>query len=151
MPSLQFRERRELAMQLILALGWDGILSGQVLDQATLLANFKSGVVGGQAFANLRRINELFGFGKRRRIHDGMEIKEVITWVNKILRQYSLAVVRRGDRIRLTRRNGILEVIRRRNERGTCFADSAGILNQTVKRWEPERGLGDHLDAFLDD
>ena len=52
---------------------------------------------------------------------------------------------------KLTRMHGIIEVIRRRNDRGCRFQDADGILNQQVRQRAPSPGLGDALDAFIDD
>ena len=59
---------------------------------------------------------------------------------------------RRGDRVRLVRENGILELIQRRNERGSRYEDAEGLLHQPEREpWQPRPGLGQELDAFLDD
>ena len=122
-----------------------------MLDQATLLSNFASNVVNGQAFANMKRINELFCFGRRRRIRGDDGIKQVITWVNKILSRYCLKVVRRGDRVRLARKHGILDVVRRWTAKGSYLEDSVGLLNQRPRPLSSEPDLGQALDAFIDD
>ena len=80
-------------------------------------------------FADVRRVNELFGFGKGRPIAKNTEVKQVISWANVILRQYSLRLVRRGEQVRLTREHGILELIRRRSTLGVRYEDAGGLLN----------------------
>ena len=59
---------------------------------------------------------------------------------------------RQGDRVWLLRENGILELIQRRNERGSRYEDADGLLHQPEReQWQPRLGLGQQLDAFLDD
>ena len=152
MQSVKFRERCHLARELIRGLGFASAVDDGVVSSDDLVANFARGVVAGSAFANRKRTNELFGFGKKRRIHEDMDVKAVITWANVVLRQFSLRLKRRGDRVRLLRENGILELIQRRNERGARYEDAEGLLHQPAREpWQPRPGLGQVLDAFLDE
>jgi hypothetical protein len=152
MQSVKFRERCHLARELIRGLGFASAVDDGVVSSDDLVANFVRGVVAGSAFANRKRTNELFGFGKKRRIHEDMDVKAVITWANVVLRQFSLRLKRRGDRVRLLRENGILELIQRRNERGARYEDAEGLLHQPAREpWQPRPGLGQVLDAFLDE
>jgi hypothetical protein len=150
--SHQFRERCRLAGELLRCLGFRSLLDAGVLAKDDLVANFANHLVTSPLFADVRRVNELFGFGKARPISTNTDAKQVITWANGILRQFSLRLVRRGEQVRLTRENGIVELIGRRNDKGYRYEDAGGLLNQPERApWQPRPGVAQDLDAFLDD
>jgi hypothetical protein len=64
MQSVKFRERCQLARELIRGLGFASAVDDGIVSSDDLVANFARGVVTGPAFANRKRTNELFGFGK---------------------------------------------------------------------------------------
>ena len=75
MQSVKFRERCQLARELIRGLGFASAVDDGIVSSDDLVANFAHGVVAGPAFANRKRTNELFGLGKKRRIHEDMDVK----------------------------------------------------------------------------
>ena len=93
-----------------------------------------------ESFKNYKRINELFDLRKTCKIHENMDTKQILMWVNSLLKPFALkvgAVDKHGGGYRLEVCSDMLGLIRRKNQKGRFFEDSENVLKQETQDGDP--------------
>ena len=109
------------------------------LDKDTLEENWAK-VVNDESF-NHKRLNELFGMTKGRRIDTEMKPRQVLMWINQLLLSFGLAVKYDHGKYRLVEKVALLELIQRKNTQGKYYIDGDNLLGQ----------VKDDDDLFIDE
>jgi hypothetical protein len=126
--SAKFVERVGVAKKLIEGLGFLSVLDRDRMDRKTFMENWAK-VIEDPDFQS-KRLNELWGLGKTRRIDKDMTPRQVLPWVNLLIKPFGLVIKGDHGRYRLAERFDILGLIKRKNERGRYFVDGDNLLQQ---------------------
>ena len=87
----------------------------------------------GRAEFQSKRLNELWGLSKSRRIDAEMNPRQILAWVNMLIKPFGLKVKSDHGKYRLEERFDIMGLIRRKNERGKYYVDGEGLLGQVLR------------------
>jgi hypothetical protein len=137
--SAKFVERVAVVKKLLEGLGFDGVMDRERKDRKTFMENWAK-VVEEPEFQS-KRLNELWGLGKTRRMDKDMTPRQVLPWVNFLIKPFGLCIKGDHSKYRLAERFDILGLIKRKNERGRFFVDGRDLLKQ----------VQDDDDLFIDE
>ena len=121
-------------------MGYESCVDKAKLDKDTLEENWAK-VVNDESF-NHKRLNELFGMTKGRRIDQDMKPRQVLMWINQLLLSFGLAVKYDHGKYRLVEKVALLELIKRKNKQGKYYIDGDNLLGQVKE---------DDEDLFIDE
>ena len=94
-------------------------------------------IVDDATFKNRKRINELWELRKQTSISNGMNKRQILTWVNSLLMPFCWRVKSNGGYVALERLNDVLGLINRKNEKGWFYEDKDNLLKQEDKNGDP--------------
>jgi hypothetical protein len=139
--SINLQESVGLVRELLLGLGWGSVVDQEaVMEREAFVTNFVCNIVEHESFRNQKRINELFDLRKTTKIHDNMDTKQMLIWVNSLLKPFALkvsAVDRHGGGYRLEVCSDVLGIVRRKNAKGRLFEDRDNVLKQESPDGDP--------------
>jgi hypothetical protein len=130
--SAKFLERVETVRGLLAGLGFASCVDRGKIDRESFLKNWEEGVVGRPEFQS-KRLNELWGLSKSRRIDAEMNPRQILAWVNMLMKPFGLKVKSDHGKYGLEERFDIMGLIRRKNERGRYYVDGEGLLGQVLQ------------------
>ena len=133
--SAKFVERVETVRKLLNALGFANALDREKIEKDTFLENWAA-VVEDDAFHN-KRLNELWNLTKTRRIDKDMNGRQILPWINTLIKPFGLAIKSDHGKYKLTERFDILGLIRRKNARGRFYEDAENLLGQVSGEGDP--------------
>ncbi len=110
--SATFIERLETVIKLLELLGYELRADKVKLDKHTLEENWAK-VVSDES-VNRKRLNELFGRDKGRRIDQDTKPRQVLTWINQLLAPFGLVIKRDHGKHTLAEGVALLELIQRK-------------------------------------
>jgi hypothetical protein len=128
--SAKFVERSETTMKLLNALGFASVVDRRKIKREELLKNWAEKVVGDADFQS-KRLNELWGMLKSRRINKDMTIRQILPWINMLLKPYGIVVKADHGKYFLGQRFDVMGLIQRKNSVGKYFKDGGNMLGQT--------------------
>ena len=132
MNSAKFIERSQTVQKLIKSLGFEDVNDDNKVDKDTFISNWAT-IVQDKAFTS-NRIKELFKMAKGKRIHEDMTTKQIMIYVNPLLKPYEIVVRSyRGNSYKLEHMYGFAGLIRPENKAGKYYMDEHGLLNQVKK------------------
>jgi hypothetical protein len=128
--SAKFLEQAGTVKKLLKALGFDGAMDWRKkISRETFLKRWAENVVEVPEFQS-KRINELWNLAKSRRIEKDMSMRQIMPWVNNLLKPFGLQLKADHMRYSLTTRFEVMGLIRRKNSRGRYFKDQGNLLKQ---------------------
>ena len=128
--SAKFIERSETVMKLLRGLGFSSAADWcRKIDRAVLVKNWQDNIIGSCVFES-KRLNELWNMTKTRRIDKDMSIRQVMFWINTLLKPFALVLKADHGKYFLGELCDIKGLIRRKNDRGTDFKDGENLLDQ---------------------
>ena len=77
-----------------------------------------------------KRLNELWNMTRTRRIDKDMSIRQVMFWINGLLKPFALVLKADHGKYFLGELFDIRGLIKRKNDRGTYFKDGNNLLDQ---------------------
>jgi hypothetical protein len=129
LQSAKFVERSATTMKLLRALGFESVVDSRKIGRDDFLRRWADNVVSDPDFQS-KRLNELWGLLKSRRISKDMTIREIIPWINMLLKPFGILIKADHGRYFLGQRFDILGLIQRKNSRGKYYNDGANLLGQ---------------------
>ena len=129
LQSAKFVERSATTMKLLRALGFESVVDSRKIGRDDFLRRWADNVVGDPEF-NSRRLNELWGLLKSRRIRKDMTMRQILPWINMLLKPFGILIKADHGKYFLGQRFDILGLIRRKNSKGKYFNDGANLLGQ---------------------
>ena len=127
--SAKFVERSGMTMKLLRALGFETVMDRRKIGREDFMRRWAERIASDPEF-NSRRLNELWGFVKSRRISKDMSMREILSWINMLLKPFGLTIKADHGRYSLAHRFDILGLIRRKNSVGKYFSDGGDLLGQ---------------------
>jgi hypothetical protein len=137
LKSVKHVEKVELVHKLLGGLGFKSVMDDAWIDQEEFLTGFMCNIVDDATFKNRKRINELWELRKQTSISNGMNKRQILTWVNSLLMPFCLRVKSNGGYVALERLNDVLGVVKRKNEKGKFYEDKDNLLKQEDKNGDP--------------
>ena len=93
------------------------------------MKNWQENIIGNSLFES-KRLNELWNMTKTRRIDKDMSIRQVMFWINGLLKPFALVLKADHGKYFLGELFDIKSLIKRKNDRGTYFKDGNNLLGQ---------------------
>ena len=123
-------EKVDLVRDLVKALGFSSVVDEGRIEQDTFMMNFVLNVLESPRFGDAKRINELFGLSKRSKPGVDMTARRMANWVSRIMKPFSLELrVEKGSGdMYISPLGDIVNLVRRKNERGRYFEDEGDVL-----------------------
>ena len=137
LKSVKHVEKVELVHKLLGGLGFKSVMDDAWIDQEEFLTGFMCNIVDDATFKNRKRINELWELRKQTSISNGMNKRQILTWVNSLLMPFCLRVKSNGGYVALEQLNDVLGVVKRKNEKGKFYEDKDNLLKQEDKNGDP--------------
>jgi hypothetical protein len=147
-------EKVALVRDLVKALGFSSVVDEGRIEQDTFMMNFVMNVLESPRFGDTKRINELFGLSKRSKPGVDMTARRMANWVSRIMKPFSLELrVEKGSGdMYISPLGDIVNLVRRKNERGRYFEDEGDVL-KLLRR--PAANMFDtsglDVDVFVDE
>jgi hypothetical protein len=157
--SAKFLEQVATIHKLLKALGFDGAMDWKKrISRETFRECWIENVVATPEFQS-KRINELWNLAKSRRVEKDMSIRQIMPWVNNLLKPFGLQLKAEHARYSLVPRFDMMGLIRRKNSKGRYFKDQRNLMKQlpadSEHAFDEESGemrwiydLGKDLDAI---
>jgi hypothetical protein len=157
--SAKFLEQVATSNKLLKALGFDGAMDWKKrISRETFRKHWVENVVATPEFQS-KRINELWNLAKSRRVEKDMSIRQIMPWINNLLKPFGLQLKAEHARYSLAPRFDMMGLIRRKNSKGRYFKDQRNLMKQlpadSEHAFDEESGemrwiydLGKDLDAI---
>ena len=137
LKSARHVEKVELVQKLLEGLGFSSPLDDQAMDLKDFMDNFANNVCEEASFQNRKRINELWELRKQTSISGELNKRQVLTWVNSLLKPFSIRVKPDGGAVSLEVLNDVLGIVQRHNNHGNFYQDGKNLLRQENKEGDP--------------
>jgi hypothetical protein len=137
-------ERGRIVNDMLAGLGYELSFDNNRIDKKTFMDNFVRHVVSSPTFQNHKRINEVFELNKKRSIDGDMTNRQVLVWVNTLLKDFGIKVKADRNHYRLVDEMDLMGMLRRKYAHG-CIWDSENRLGLV----RPGSGMVMDVDGFV--
>ena len=91
------------------------------IKKATVRENFAEKVVNDPLLKQQKRLNALFDLEKAYNVHGSMTPQQILTWVNSLLKPFSLQIKAGERNYQLEIQNELMSLIERKNKSGRIY------------------------------